>query len=325
MTGAKGTATGRVRFEGEEVDVPVVLAPRASLRVTVRDEQGFLVPNATVSLTGAGVGNLGRTGAVDTAGEVLFEFLPLGTYRIVARSLANPSNGGVATVTLAEPNEEVQASVAFHGTAPVTVTVVASDGSTPVSSARVTLTANGAPAGQVSTEIAETFIAFTNASGTATFPTVPVGAFFVRGEAAALSGVATGEIPAPDAAQAATVQLGPSGTIAGRVLLPDGVTQAPLAIVTLRFQSQSGLQSGTLQVRTGLAGTFEFGGIPVGPFTVQVFEVVSTGVRNLTGSIAADGELVQLGDLVLDNTAPRVDEIAPRDATAGVPTATPCR
>lgn len=323
VTGAKGSATGRVQFEGEEVDVPVVLAPRASLRVTVRDEQSFLVPNATVSLAGAGVGNLGRTGAVDTAGEVLFEFLPLGTYRIVARSLANPSNGGVATVTLAEPNEEVQASVAFQGTAPVTVTVVASDGSTPVSSARVTLTASGAPAGQVSSEIAETFIAFTNASGTAMFPTVPVGAFFVRGEAAALSGVATGEIPAPDAAQAATVQLGPSGTIAGRVLLPDGVTQAPLAIVTLRFQSQSGLQSGTLQVRTGLAGTFEFGGIPVGPFTVQVYEVVSTGVRNLAGSIAADGERVELGDLVLDNTAPRIDEIAPRDATAGVATATP--
>jgi hypothetical protein len=320
ITGAKGTSSGRVQFEGEEVDADIVLEPRASLRVTVRDEHGFLVPNATVTITGGNTGNNGRIGAVDTSGEVLFESLSLATYRIVARSLANPSNGGVATATLAEPNDEVQASVSFQGTAPVVVTIVASDGSTPVSSARVTLQASGAPASGLPKEIAETFVAFTNASGTATFPTVPVGAFFVRGEAAALSGIATGEIPAPDAAQAATVQLGPSGSIAGRILLPDGVTQAPLAIVTLRFQSQSGLQSGTLQVTTGLAGTFEFGGIPVGPFTVQVYDVVSTGVRNVTGSIAVDGERVELGDLVLDNSAPRIEAVAPVDGTAGVVT-----
>jgi hypothetical protein len=52
------------------------------------------------------------------------------------------------------------------------------------------------------------------------------------------------------------VQLGPSGTVAGRLLLPDGITPAAGAFTTLRFQSQSSLRSGVLQVTTGPAITY---------------------------------------------------------------------
>ena len=87
-----------------------------------------------------------------------------------------------------------------------------------------------------------------------------------------------GRVGAPGSITPIQVQLGASGIVAGRVLLPDGVTPAAGAFVTLRFQSQSSLQSGVLQVTTGLTGTFEFGGIPLGTFTLSAIEVVSSGV-----------------------------------------------
>jgi hypothetical protein len=102
------------------------------------------------------------------------------------------------------------------------------------------------------------------------------------------------------------------------VLLPDGLTPAAQTIVTLRFQSQSQLQSGVLQLTTGIGGTFEFSGIPLGTFSLSAFELVSSGVRNLTGSLTANGQHVALGDIVLDNAGPRVIAIEPADGATGV-------
>jgi hypothetical protein len=62
----------------------------------------------------------------------------------------------------------------------------------------------------------------------------------------------------------------------------------------MRFQSQSQLQSGILQVTTGLSGTFEFRGIPLGTFTLSAFEVVSHGVKNASGSLGTNGQTVDL-------------------------------
>ena len=131
-----------------------------------------------------------------------------------------------------------------------------------VASAEVTVNAQASPGG-VPGALATTLSGFTNASGIATFASVPVGDFSVRAESAALSGIATGTLPTPGTNVPVHVQLGASGSVVGRLLLPDGVTQAANAFVTLRFQSQSSLQSGVLQVTTDLTGGFEFRGIPL--------------------------------------------------------------
>ena len=187
-----------------------------------------------------------------------------------------------------------------------------------VPSAEVTLNAkaafdNGAPGSG-----AATMTGFTNASGTVTFASVPVGDFFVKAEAAALAGVATGRVPSPGAITPIQVQLGASGVVAGRVILPDGLTAAANAFVTLRFQSQSSLQSGVLQVTTDLTGAFEFRGIPLGTFTLSAIEVVSSGVRSVTGTLSSDGQRIDLGVLTLDNAAPRILQVSPADRASGV-------
>jgi hypothetical protein len=238
---------------------------------------------------------------VDVNGQFTFEHLALGTYTVTAISLADSANGGRVSASIATANEIADQTVRLRGVAPVTVRVVESDGVSPVSSARVTLNAKGAGGAEQPGPTAGIITGFTDGAGTVTFPSVPLGDYFARAESGPLSGVATGTTPGVNQSSAITVQLGASATIAGRVVLPDGVTPAARSFVTLNFQSQSGLQSGVLQITTDLTGQFQFGGIPLGPFTVSAFEVVSNGVRSRCGSLTQDGELLNLGDIVLDN------------------------
>ncbi len=303
--------------EGEVVDRTITLAPFGTIRVTVRNANGSPASNATATVSRGQ--NVSRTAAVDANGQFTFEFLGLGEYQIIGRSLADPGDGGQATAKIENGGQSVDAVVTFRGTGSVSVTVVGSDGATAVPSARVTLRANASfgadPPGALST----TQVGFTNAQGIVTFQNVPIGNVSATAEAGPLAGVSNAVIAAPGAATPMTVRLGASGSIAGRVLLPDALTPAALAIVTLRFTPQSALQTGVLQVTTDLTGTFQFTGIPLGSFTLSALEVVSSGVRNVSGGLSTDGQRVELGDLVLDNTAPRVVSINPADGSTGVP------
>ncbi len=316
QSGAEGSTDGTLSIEAETVDRNVVLQPFGSIRVAVLDEQGQ--PAANASLTMAG-----RTAAVDTSGRFTFENLTLGTYEAVAVSLADAHNGGRATVVLGEANEIAEVIVNLRGVAPVTVRVVAADGATPVAAARVTLNAKGSFGGERPGPAATELIGFTDGTGDVTFPSVPLGDYFVRGESGPLTGIATGTTPGLNQSSAVVVTLGASGSITGRVVLPDGVTAAARAIVTLNFQSQSGLQSGVLQVTTNLTGQFQFSGIPIGAFNLTAFELVSSGVRARSGGIASNGQIVDLGDVTLDNVGPRVAGVTPADGAAGVSPTSP--
>lgn len=316
VSGFQGRATGRITVEGEFVDVVVRLDPFGALDVRVEDVAGQPAGNASVSISRDA--SFSRTAAVDATGRAVFDHLPLGTYRVIARSLANAGDGGEAQAVIESANQLVEKTIRFRGTGSVTARVVASDGTTPVVSAQVTLNTKAAFGTAPPGALAATFNGFTDATGAVTFANVPIGDFFARGESGPLGGVATGSLPAPGETVQVTVQLGASATISGRVLLPDAVTPAAQAIVTLRFQPQSQLQSGVLQVTTALGGTFEFRGIPLGSFMLSAFEVVSSGVRNVTGSLASDGQHLALGDLVLNSAGPRVLSVTPADGAAGI-------
>jgi hypothetical protein len=314
FSGAQGTAAGSLSFEGEVVDRNVILEPFGAIRVTVLDETGQVAPN--VRLTAAG-----REGAVDVNGQFTFEHLKMGRYEITGVSLADSFNGARVPATLDEANETVEVTLRLRGVAPVAVRVNTSNG-LPVSSAKVTLQAEGSSGSEPTGPTAATLVGFTNGDGLVTFPSVPLGDYSARGEAAALSGLATGTTPGIGQLSQVTVTLGASGTVSGRVVLPDGVTPAARTFITLNFQSQSNLQSGVLQITTDLTGTFSFAGIPLGTFSVGAFEVVSSGVRNITGALATDGQIANLGDVILDNTGPRVLAVNPSAGASGVSPAT---
>ena len=98
LGGFAGTATGRISFENEVVDRTITLAPFGALRVTLHDVGGQPASNATATITRGE--HFSRTAAVDTNGQFTFEFLALGTYSVVGRSLASSGNGGQTTVEL---------------------------------------------------------------------------------------------------------------------------------------------------------------------------------------------------------------------------------
>jgi hypothetical protein len=237
----------------------------------------------------------------------------LGGYSVTARSLANEHNGGTGSLTLGEINSTNDVTVQLRGIGTVQVTVVDSDGATPVPSAQVTLAANagGFPFG-------DTFFDVTDSAGVATIQGVPLGEFSVSAEYQLLAGLGNGAVTVPDHDVPVRVQLGDSGFVIGRVLLFDGVTPAYGTLVTLNYVADGGLRTGRLQVTTGLSGRFEFVGIPVGTFSISVFDPFTSGIVRSSGSILTNGEILDVGDLFLDNTAPYVFNASPGNGSTGV-------
>jgi hypothetical protein len=323
QTGLSGEASGTLRFEGETVVQNVRLEPVGAIEVTIVDGNGSPVGNASIALAG-GPDQVNRLGTTNPGGVFLFDRVRLGSYTLAAHSLTagREHDGGTASAVVAAADQLVPVTIALRGVGTVSVAVVAADGATPVASAQVTLDARAASGDEPPRPFGGTFLAFTDASGAVSIPGVPVGDFSVRAESGPLAGVASGTIANRDEVVPVTVRLGAFGSIRGRVLLPNGATPAAQAYVTLRFQSQSTLQSGVLQVTTGLAGTFSFTGIPLGAFTLRAFEPVSSGVRSAAGSLTTGGQEVDLGDLVLDNISPRVAAMDPAPGAIGVSPAT---
>ncbi len=353
LTRFRGEAAGEVRFEGDTAQADVLIEGYGALRVLVVDTDGVTpVGNAEVRITtafvgGQAAGEQSRTGTVDPSGSVEFERLPLHIYELRATSLAEPHNGVTQRFALDTPapfgtcladttrvcrddsecagadscdTPATDVTLRLRGVGEVEVLVVEPAGGAPVASARVTLRASASLAGEPGGRpFADTFLGFTDASGRVTLLDVPVGAFDVSGESGPLGGVAMGVVGTPGEQVAVSITLGESATLRGRVLLPDGMTLAAETFVTLAFASQSGLSTGVVQVTTGLDGSFEFAGIPLGDFTLAAFEPVSRGVRSVRGTLDFGGQVLDLGDLVLDNTSPRVAAILPADGATRVP------
>lgn len=312
-SGAKGEAGGRISLEGEELSLNVTLEPFGTILVTVHDHTGALATNASVGVTGGGL-KTPRSGSTDTGGQVRFENLPLGKYVFVGRLLADERDAGRVAADVTSANELVEVTLTLRGVGSVTVEVTDAAGA-PAPSARVTVSARGGfgedgPARGPS-------VGFTDGAGRVTFPSVPVGDFTVLAELGPLAGAAGGSVGSPGQPVPVAVQLAPSGSVTGRILLPGGTTPAFQALVTVYFQSQTA-QAGALQLTTGLDGRFSFTGLPLGDVRLDAFELVSQGVGQRAGALASLGQILDFGDVVLDNESPRVAGVNPADGAANV-------
>ena len=323
ISGATGSATTTIEFENETVElqlsVAVALDPVGTIHATILDEHGNAAGNAVVGLLGAGVPAENLSRVTDVNGSVTFERVKLGRYRLMARSLAASHNGEVVDVSLDTANVTVESTMQLRGVGTVDVIVVRSDGVTRVGGAMVGLAARAASGDELPRPFGGGFTAFSGPDGVARFVGVPVGDFHTSASLGPLAGSIGDRVSAPDAAVTTTVTLGPSATITGRVLLPDGMTAATNAVVTLTFMPQGAAVAARYQLTTPVDGTFAFAGIPLGQFALAAFEPFSAGVRYVTGTLTIDGEQHGVGDLVLDNTSPRVVSVSPTDRATSVP------
>jgi len=157
----------------------------------------------------------------------------------------------------------------------------------------------------------------TDPAGRFEFDVVLVGDVSVTATQSAtlLAGTASGTLGPSGATLDLQVVLEPSGTIRGRVLREDGAT--PAAGMALELANRS-RRFGS----TGSDGRFEFQDLSLGAYVLTVTDPVGTGIAGSTASLAVQGQIADVGNLVLDESPPSVASITPANGASGVPVTT---
>ena len=217
---------------------------------------------------------------------------------------------GVAKGKLAEGEAEITLDVEMQPLGSAAVTVQDSGGN-PLGGVDVRLR-NGGFYGYKS------LAATSGADGRALFDTLGEGWISVTATqpVTLLKGSARGDLTLDGEQVELTVQLEPSGTVRGRVVLADGVTPAEDALVAVKRGGR------TLQVLADANGDFELTAIPLGSYSLYVQESFGPGTIERFGSMDADGEIDDFGTLVLDADLPQVVSMAPTSGTADLPLST---
>lgn len=330
--GAKSGDSGSVRATlppgatSLRVDVP--FAPRASIIAQVFESDGTTpAANATVNLYSSNF--LIHTLDADTQGRVTFSRLPMGNYSITAisRTAGQTHNRtSAAFVTLSDRGQEASVSLSMRGVGGVSGVVFQADGTTPAPGSEVqleirnsTIPSPGVPFGSAADPVSkytESVVVGTN--GAFSFANVPVG-LSVRLSAKLLGLAAAETVDTVAVAQVTTrnLILTASGTIIGRMLREDGTSIASGTEVSVQFPSRSGLQGAIVQI-VGTDGRFSLTPIPQGTWTLSAADGPHGGIVFRSGDIAANGEIDDLGDIVLDETAPTVIATNPLSTTENV-------
>jgi hypothetical protein len=109
------------------------------------------------------------------------------------------------------------------------------------------------------------------------------------------------------------VALQNSAAITGHVVLADGTTPAVQALAAVQA---GGL---TLTVYTDDTGAFTLSSIPLGSYLLVLEEHLGPGTREARGNLASNGQVLDLGTLVLDVVNPQVTSVTPAAGAVDVP------
>ncbi len=154
----------------------------------------------------------------------------------------------------------------------------------------------------------ETVIADEN--GSFSFDNIPVGPLKLAAFSQTQGAQASTALATPGQELVQDLILSASGTVEGRLVRADGVTPAPGADVVVSFASASAAD-GNIVARSDADGRFSFNPVAVGPFTIEASFVEANGLARFSGALAANGEVFDAGDLVLDEEFPRVVATVP--------------
>jgi len=191
----------------------------------------------------------------------------------------------------------------------VTIAVVDSFGN-PVSGASVVLI-NRHDYGQ------ESFSASTGGGHAVAFADVREGSLVARvtDPVSGLRGTLSGELTSEGEQVTLEVQLQDTGTVRGRVVLADGVTPVAFAPAALRRGNTWYFDE------TDEDGNFSFTAVPLGSFELSLQEPDGLGLRDVFGALTANGEIIELGTLALDDRDPWIVSFEPPSGARDVPLA----
>lgn len=305
-----------------EVVVDVPLAPKATIRAQVMQADGVTpAANARVTLM---FGDAGRiTGDANAEGLAVFEGLQLTGYGVQAISTepgATRSRSQITEVVLSDRGQVEELTCVLRGVGAVTGVVVEADGVTPAAGAEVRLTTGIVSPTRARVDLAtpvdETMVV--GADGVFEFDDLPPGVpISLRATRLGLAAAETVETVIAGQTVTRNLELTASGSVVGRVLREGSLVPAASVEVVVEFPSRSGLQGAILQI-TGDDGRFELSPVPEGPWSLRALRALNGGLVTATGAITANGEVDDVGDLILDEAVPEVVATEPVDTAEGV-------
>ncbi len=312
LAGVRGRAFGVMQSPPRATRTDVRLDARMSLEVQVLEADGTPAGAASVLLRQEGFSDVDT----DALGRVTLTNVPAGDYELYAnsrRSLRTRST--VAAEVSIRPQTLSSTVVRLSGTGTVSGTVVTSLGA-PVSGAEVVI-AMTEPRWRGAGYPAYTESVVTGSTGTFTFFNVATGPFTVRAISGALGATRSGTIAADGQVVSRELTLTPSGTVRGRLLRADGSTLVRHTPIVISYVAPSGL-SGAVTVRTSSLAAFQFESIPLGMFTLHASVPAIDAVLHRSEELDSSLTPVDLGDVLLDEESPFVEETLPVAGAEGV-------
>ena len=268
LTGDQGVGTATIQNQGDVITADIKLNGLGQVTVNVVDGNGVPVNNAQVTLTTLTSTRDVQTASTGSNGSILFSGVAAGQFtvstwvqasQLVGTALGQlPVNGNVSVTLKLEPVGTIQG------------TVLGTDGVTLQAGVQVRLIsrAHGLESQQI-----------TGSDGSFSFSPLPLGdgPFTL---AAYANGRLQIEVPGlvlntANQVLQQNIRFAPSGSVTGQITSVGG--QPVYAQVTLQQGSGLGQQFTT---NTDSNGNYQFGGIPLGPFTVSA----TNGTLSASGS-----------------------------------------
>ncbi len=312
VTGLMGKTTGHVGDDGVPVEVTICTQPTGTIVGRVFDASGDPLGGAVIEFEGgrdiansyscAGdctfPGGEGSGCVLTGAGDFCIRNVPLGQFNLTAYRMGEISMGTSAG-SISKHGQVVTVDIHLRGTGTVEGLVL-SQGNPLSGHAVKILCGNG------------TITRVTDSSGSFSFSSIRVGTFSLEAydpgnPSTGLRGNGAGEIAHDGQVVTLNIALEESGTVTGKIVMAgDGVT--PMAGLAVAL-SGSGMN---LYTKTDLEGRFLFEGVRPGSGTVSVNAALDgLGRARASWSLAAGGDLDDLGALRLDNTLPTVTVTPP--------------
>ncbi|HEY0173489.1 MAG TPA: carboxypeptidase regulatory-like domain-containing protein, partial [Pyrinomonadaceae bacterium] len=315
--GQTGAASGTVSGNTEPLPdtvVDITLEPSATVTGAVYRAGGTEpLPGARVTLF---AGSRRLETATNAAGVYRVSFVPLGELKVRAEAPVGFDRGEAPAVGLDAPGSTATVNVMLAGAGGVTGEALDSNGAR-LAAGTVTMTndAWGSPL---------VFVAPVQPSGRYEITGVPAGAFTLKLTVSNRVGIGTtGGVVVAGQSLELPVQIEDAGSATGTIVAPDGVTAVRGADITLTL-ARAGKPSLRFYTNTNAQGVWSLENLPLGAVSVAVSDVVSGGVARATNlPLSTNGQRLDVGRMVLDNTPIRVELVTPADGAAGVSPTSP--
>ncbi|HKY21469.1 MAG TPA: carboxypeptidase regulatory-like domain-containing protein, partial [Vicinamibacterales bacterium] len=309
-----GSRSGTLAGEGTllTLDVSVRDAGRVTGRVFASDGVSP-APPSMVTLSVPGIASISLSTPTDAEGRFTFERVPAGLIGVSADVIGTLDRGKATVEVTGASTAEVV--VTLNGIGSIEGRAIASNG-TPTGG-EVTLQGTGT--------FPYSLTITAGADGVFVLPEVLAGPFTAtlrtRFGDFSLFASKAGTVVAGATPTAVELRLQDSGTVKGVVLRAGGTAPAPGT--ELKIEMTNG-PSVLLFAETD--GSFTALGVPLGSFTLRANDPFTTGVALVTGrAVVTNLELVDLGTIVLDDSANTVVSVDPLDGATGIALNRPVR